>query len=296
MGWVKDHADWREQHDYRRKLIKELRQIPDLTDEDGRLLLRILDPWQWEEMTESRGLKGLRRTSGGLARWDLGWRLVVRLKGRLDFYELQDRGHHLVTALGLKRGMHTVPDETDLTTQQIAECMVAAHRKRRGSVLMVLPGDRSDRAELWLGMSDQLAQVAAGQDNMRALHEAAERERKEEREAAKAAVTATPEGVAQSLAFQRQFAEQWAQQNAAGKSAARPSPAPGGRPRISVCDDVRDLVSQAPGGLTAAEITTKSGYSQSRVYACLNGHVDSGVITKVGKRYVTTPKIEEDPS
>ncbi|MFI5879422.1 hypothetical protein [Streptomyces sp. NPDC051554] len=293
---MKDHADWRKQHDYRRKLIKELRQIPDLTDEDGRLLLRILDPWVFEEWTESRGLKGLRRTSGGVEQWEFGWKITCRLKGRLDFYAVEAQGPAIVTALGLKRGMQTMPDETDLTTQQIAECMVAAHRKRRGSVLMVLPGDRSDRAVLWLGMSDQLAQAAAGQDNMRALHEAAERERKEEREAQRSASGPNREDLARSLAFQRQFAEQWAQQNAAGKDAARPSPAPGGRPRISVCDDVRDLVSQAPGGLTAAEITTKSGYSQSRVYACLNGHLDSGVITKVGKRYVTTPKIEEDPS
>lgn len=293
MGWVKDHADWREQHDYRRKLTRELAGIPDLTDEDGRLLLRILDPWVFEEWTEARGLKGLRRTSGGVEQWEFGWKITCRLKGRLDFYAVEAQGPAIVTALGLKRGMQTMPDETDLTTQQIAECMVAAHRKRRGSVLMVLPGDRSDRAVLWLGMSDQLARVATGQDNLRALHEAAERERKEEREARKAAEQATPQQVAQNLAFQRQFAEQWAAENTVGKSAARPSPAPGGRPRISVCDDVRDLVSQAPGGLTAAEVTTKSGYSQSRVYACLNGHLDSGVITKVGKRYVTTPKIEE---
>ncbi|WP_217552031.1 hypothetical protein [Streptomyces sp. GbtcB6] len=280
-----------------RRLVRELRSIPDLTGEEFRLLLRIFDDEAWEDMTEARGLRGLRRAPGGVSRWDLGWRLVVHLRGRLDFYEVRDRGHQLVTGLGLKRGMHTMPDDFDLTPQQIAECMIAAHRKRRGSVLMVLPGDRSDRAELWFGMSGQLAQVAAAQDELAGWHRAAEAERKAEREAERSAAGPHPDDLAASLAHQRAVYEEFARSAGAGKAsgngAARPSGVLGGRVRTTVCDDVRAVLRDVPGGLSAAEIASKTDRALSKIYACLNEGLGTGEYVKIRRLYTVAPKIEE---
>ena len=267
------------------------------TREEERMLHTVLDPHGWDEATTTRGLAGLKLSASG--EWDMGWMFVFRLGHRLDFAAVEDRAGHLSVAMGLLRPRQMLSDppvrgHDPETLAVLTTGMTAVHRVWEGSVLCVGMADRADRVIVWVGLHDRLSRVAGAEDAMAKLHAAAEAEREEERKAAKAVRQPTRAEIEQSRAQQAAMYEEFVRAQAAEKAAEPSSPASAPAPRVSVCDQVRDLVHGAHGGLTAKEIETKSGHSQSRIYRCLTDAVNSGEMTKVGKKYVTTPKIEEE--
>ncbi|WP_210587119.1 hypothetical protein [Streptomyces sp. GESEQ-35] len=268
---------------------------PEATREESRLLWRLGHGELWEEITQARGLTGL--LPGRMEEWELGYRLHGRLHGRLQFSDVETGGIHLATGLGLVRARQMRARNTyDLTPDQIAVGMVQTHREWHGSVVFVGRSDRSDRVDIWIGLHDRLAPLAEEFEREKARREA-------EKDAAANAVKAAPvtgtqleEARARNQELSEQFARLREVPDASGNTASRSVSGSPGRTRTSVCDDVRDLVCEAPAGLTATELKTKTGHSASRIYACLNEGLDTGELTKVGRKFVITPKTDGEQS
>jgi len=282
-------------------VLTALRHRPvELTGEEHRLIERCRSD-RWEQMTTERGLAGL--TIGWAEEWSLGYRIVCHLGGRLVFGDVEDKAMHLATGLGLVRGHQAVTDDHTLPPDVIAVAMVKAHRmKQRGSVVMVLRGDRSDRVDIWLGLHDRLAVLADGMD----ARDAAQRAQNAASQAVAApGRTITPEQAAEAAARSRAFYAEYTR--TAGTTAGDiGSVGPNDVPAVSrrgtndqsvvpardtVCGRVRAVLSECPAGLSARDIADKTGASVSRVHDCLSRGLDAGEFAKNGRSYVAVPDV-----
>ncbi|WP_162637326.1 hypothetical protein, partial [Streptomyces griseorubiginosus] len=112
--------------------------------------------------------------------------------GKLTFDDVEDRGIHLATALGLVRartmGLDGI-DHFEVDAQTIALGMIKTHRKWGGSVIFVGRTDRNDRVDLWIGYHDELAPALRELDAEAARVKAAEEAEKQARRERDAGVT-----------------------------------------------------------------------------------------------------------
>ncbi|MGW1506006.1 hypothetical protein ACWCQW_47415 [Streptomyces mirabilis] len=149
----------------------------ELTHEEARLIARCTTE-RWEQWTTERGLTGL--VLGAHSAWTLGLVLHCRLLGRLQFGDVEDRGMHIATGLGLVRARQMMADDHyGLDTEMIATGMIGTHRQWHGSVIYAARSDRSDRVDLWIGFHDRLAQTTAAVDAEAARRKAREEADKE---------------------------------------------------------------------------------------------------------------------
>ncbi|MEV2227002.1 helix-turn-helix domain-containing protein [Streptomyces phaeochromogenes] len=223
---------------------------------------------RYEDWAPARGLPGLRPANGGFAFVEVeGLTLIhirLRLDGSLTFGGLVDHADRLLAYLALTRGTvanSATADGHRLDCEAIAVGMLAVHRSRGGSVLMVQAGHRADEAVIWIGQAGELRRVSRQIDAIQA-------EQAAEQEAAEAAKCA------------HRDAERAAQRSA-GASVSLPLPEPPGAVRgahgssvggaapkaTTVATLIRQALAEGPA--TGAALAQRIGRSRSEVYRVL---------------------------
>lgn len=258
-------------------------------DEDDHELRRLVFRLEkHEEWAPARGLPGLRPVNGGFSFEDVdGLTLItirIRLEGSMTFSGLVDHGDRLLAYLALTRGTiantASMPAGYRLTPGQIASGMLAVHRRRSGSVLMIQAGHRADTAVIWIGQSGELKRISREIDVVlaeRAAEQAAE-------EAARQA---------------RLDAERAAQRSARVRaSLSMPEPPERLRQALSgstvkpatAVDLIRKALTEGPA--TGAALAKRTSRSRSEVYRVLGELTARGEVVQEerGGPYRITPR------